>query len=500
MIKQVLLLLFLPLLQLTCCNTPTEPEDENGNINDEPPIEVNKEVDVTIDKSKTFQTIDGFGFFGAEHVWWGSEEDLFSRGWADKIIRDLGITIWRNEYFPPHADDVTQDADWEKQRPVVEGIAGAADRAGVDLKMIFSVWSPPADMKIAISEDGNHLPGSGGKERYINEPHSDGTKHGGTLSPEKYEEFGDWLADGVGLYEELGIDIHAISPQNEPMFEQVFNSCFYRVDWYAEMLENSMPVVRARYPDIKIFGSENMLEMEGGNDRRWFYHWELMNQQPAALDELDIWAVHGYADGVAPTEASRASRAWRNHYEDYAEPTGKKIWMTETSGFHNHWGMDQEQNGALDLGLAIHSALYHGNASAWVWWQGSELGDVENEFALMAGADNPGKKYYVSRQFYRFIRPGAVRVELDYDEQEGVFASAYYHEEMNTFTIVAINTNEEDNVGLNLMGDDLPANFKMHVTSANENSVDYGNFEISEVVLPQNSIVTLVQGNVFEHE
>ena len=54
----------------------------------------------------------------------------------------------------------------------------------------------------------------------------------------------------------------------------------------------------------------------------------------------------------------------------------------------------------------------NGNVAGWVWWQGSEnpgsTGGV-GEFALMNGL-NKGKKYYVSKQFYRYIRPGAVRV------------------------------------------------------------------------------------------
>ena len=312
-----------------------------------------------------------------------------------------------------------------------------------------------------------------------------------------YEEFGHWLADGIALYEELGIDIYAISPQNEPLFEQFYNSCFYRVDWYAEMLEQSMPVVRERYPDVKVFGSENMLEMEGLDDRRWFYHYHLMNRNPAALDELDIWSVHGYSDGVAPTETARASAAWRNHYEDYAEPSGKPTWMTETSGFEDRWLSETNQPGALDLGLAIHAALNFGNISAWVWWQGSQLNEL-GRYNLMQGEANPGKRYHVSKQFFRYIRPGAERVGLQYNDNDGVFATAYQHNEMDTFTIVAINTNSEP-VKIILEGGQLPSQFDQYVTTAGLNTGKTEGVNADEITLPALSIVTLVHGNVYEH-
>ena len=487
--RQMSKLLFVLFLLLSACNGSTQSNDHKNG--DQP-----NTVTLKIDRQITHQTIDGFGLFGARSVWWdGNRDHLFSEEWARMIIEDLGVTIWRNEYYPAATSNSPQDADWEKQRPVVEGLARAAENAGVDLRMIFSVWSPPEQLKIAVSEEGNHLPGSGGKDRFIEVPHPGGTKWGGTLNPEKYQDFGNWLADGIEHYEELGIELYAISPQNEPLFEQFYNSSYYRVDWYAEMLEHAMPVVRQRYPYIKVFGSENMLGMEGGADRQWFYHTELMRHQEA-LHQLDIWAVHGYVDGVNPTESSTAAQNWRNHYREFSETTGKPIWMTETSGYHDHWLTQGGQAGALDLGLAIHSALHHGNVSAWVWWQGSDAGTI-SEFNLMQTETNPSKRYYVSKQFYRYIRPGAERADVEYNDNEGVFATAFVHTEMDTFTIVAINTRNEP-VLLKLEGENLPGSYQKIVTSATLNAAAEGIVESRNIQLPAQSIVTLVNGNVFE--
>lgn len=484
MYKSVILFVLILSYTLVTCDSSTEP-DPSGQ-----PGEELRSITLNIDTQTTHQTIDGFGFFGARSVWWdGNENNLYNDEWAEKIIKDLGITIWRNEYYPPETLNSSQDADWEKQRPVVEGIARAAENAGVDLKMIFTVWSPPEDMKVAISDEEPWTD----RERLVGTPHSEGTKDGGALDPTMYEEFGHWLANGIQLYEDLGIDVYAISPQNEPFFSQFYNSCFYTPVWYAEMLEASIPIVMDRYPDVKIFGAEGMLSMEV---QPWFHHAGLMEpQHEKARDQLDIWAVHGYVDGVNPTETSEAAEYWQFHFEEYGIPTEKPVWMTETSGYHDHWLTQGEQAGAMDLGLAIHTALHYGNVSAWVWWQGSDAGTI-NEFNLMQGEET-SKRYYVSKQFYRYIRPGAVRLELNYDDSKGVFATAYRHDEMDTFTLVAINTNSEA-VSLQLEGDPLPQEYQSIITTASGNAADGGIIAADEIELPANSIVTLVHGTVYE--
>ena len=65
----------------------------------------------------------------------------------------------------------------------------------------------------------------------------------------------------------------------------------------------------------------------------------------------------------------------------------------------------EDRPGAFDLAQAIFAALYYGKVSAWLWWQGSENSGM-TEFSLMQGT-RVGKRYYASKQFYRYVRPGA---------------------------------------------------------------------------------------------
>jgi glucuronoarabinoxylan endo-1,4-beta-xylanase len=438
--------------------------------------------DVTINKSQRHQTIDGFGFFGAQNTWWSGSSSLWSDAWGDQVISDLGITIWRNEHYPPSDNLHQQDANWTKQSPVVQGLKRKADQYGVNLKFIFTVWSPPASMKVRVTDN----------VREIGVPHPFGTKSGGALDPTKYGEFAAWMGSGIENYRALGIEPYAVSPQNEPFFVHSFNSCWYKQEWYPEMLVGAMSILKANYPNVRVFGSEGMLEMEAAdNNWQWFYHKQILDSA-AARANIDILAVHGYSDGVAPTSGSTLGHLWQNHKQRFADPMGKKQWMTETSGYQDAWIASP---GAFALGLDIMSALNNGNVAGWVWWQGSEnpgsTGGI-GEFALMNGLVK-GKKYYVSKQFYRYIRPGAVRVGAT-SNNSNVFVSAYEHSTAGTHTIVVANTSTSTQT-ITLGGAGLPASFTIYRTSASENAADVGQYATgSSLSLPARSITTLQAG------
>lgn len=437
--------------------------------------------DVTINKSVQHQTIDGFGFFGAMDSWWSSPSTLWSDAWGDQIINDLGITIWRNEYYPPADQYSGQDADWAKQSPIVSALKAKADQYDVDLKFVFTVWSPPSSMKVAVSNN----------TRQIGTPHPYGTKQGGALDPTKYTQFANWLNDGIELYQDLGINVYAISPQNEPFFVQSYNSCWYKQEWYPEMLVNAIPMVKSAHPNVKIFGSENMLEIESAdNNWQWFYHKQILDNS-TAQNNLDILAVHGYSDGVAPTSGSTLAQLWTSSKQHFATPMGKRQWMTETSGYQDSWSADP---GAFSLALDIMSGLNYGDITAWIWWSGSNdpNSTTIGEFSLMNGL-NKGKKYYASKQYYRYIRPGAVRVDAA-STNSNVFVSAFQNTAQGTHTIVLINASSSTQ-NVTVGGANLPSSFTVFRTSSTDNCANVGTFSTgSSLSLPGRSIVTLQAG------
>ena len=113
----------------------------------------------------------------------------------------------------------------------------------------------------------------------------------------------------------------------------------------------------------------------------------------------------------------------------------------------------------------------------------------------MSGTET-GTKYAVSKHFYRYIRPGAVRV-MATTEQETIFITAYEHTENDTFTIILINSGDEDKMVF-IEGDNLPEAFIMYRTTAGEDNcslIGEENFgQDNAFNIPANSVVTLQAG------
>ena len=455
-----------------------------------PPLPVTTSVAISVDKAIKYQTIQGFGFFGGNDVWWANAANVWNEAWGEKVITDLGISMWRNEIIPPSTPTVIQDADWAKQKPVVEGLKAIAARNNVNLKFLATVWSPPADLKwTATLTWAGDLTATRG-------PGTVSTKNGGTLNPNKYPEYADWLKANIQLYKNSAIDLYALSLQNELMFSQTFNSCTYTSAWYNQLVNGVVPLVKASFPNVKIFGAENMLDMEG-KENNWpvFYHSGIKaNATTASL--IDILAVHGYSDGVAASSGSDLSKMWTNHATQFSTPMNKEAWMTETSGYVDTWETSAGKPGAINLAMDMHSGLFYGNMSAWVWWQGS--GGVSGpigEFELMKGM-NTGKKYAASKHFYRYIRPGAVRVKTTSDNAT-VFVTAYENIAKGTNTIVIINNGDAKLITLTGIG--IPVSFKMYRSSAvaGENCTFIGDVATGssdKISVPAKSIITLQAG------
>ena len=324
-------------------------------------------VTVNINTSKTYQTIDGFGFFGGMKVWWGDSNPrgFYTDEWLNKIIGDLGMTIWRNELYPNNPVGSTtstssQDANWAKQKVLVAAMKKKADDLGEPLKVILTVWSPPGEYKVTSSFGWIGDVGTRGTTPTNN------TKNGGTLNPLKYKEYAQWIIDGLNLYKAEGVDVFAISLQNEPWFSQTFNSCTYTNQWYVDLLKNCVPIIKGAFPNVKIFGSEAMLGTEADvvkSNYKLFYTSSIMKDS-SALKNIDVFAFHGYSNGVLATAIAQHKTLWESAYSNFSVPANKPLWMTETSGYTENWIANGSKPGALDLGIAIASSLKYGKSSA----------------------------------------------------------------------------------------------------------------------------------------
>jgi len=471
--------------------------------------------------------MEGFGFFGARAVWWSPmpffpnrELPLYAGGepitdleWIDFILLDLGITMWRNEIYPfvpVYSTTATnsQDSNWAVQKHFVKALNDRAVELGIDLRIILTVWSPPGEWKY-----NQHTRAYVGPMSPPPPPDGMAMREWNRLMPDHYVDFAHWLVSALEMYREIGVEVYAISPQNEPYFNQSFNSSFYTAAEFTQMLNVVAPIIYEYFPNVYVFGAEAMLGHEHSNA---IYGWNNLNMHfhrrilegatPEAMRNF-VFAHHGYYDGVYAQALEHHAILWaaeREMLNTHGQNSrdGHRLWMTETSGYSNEWLEDNPNRpGSLALAMAIQSALIYGDVSAWVWWQGSDIatGPHGAYYELMRPGVNLNK-VAASQHFYRYIRPGAVRIDAQLNEpSRNLMASAFVHEELDNTVIVLVN-NGEDIYELEIQGAD-GATFSSVITLGSPFYLLQGHYvsDGGSIHIPPHSVVTLVHGSYVEH-
>jgi hypothetical protein len=197
-----------------------------------------------------------------------------------------------------------------------------------------------------------------------------------------------------------------------------------------------------------------------------------------------VVAIHNYdADGASVGGAG--CDYWNNIYNwAQAGDTKYKTWMTETSGHADSW------DGAMTLAGNIFNALECGNASAWVFWSFS-VSEGSAVYGLVVG-NRPTSRYYVSKQYYKFIRPGAVRVDA---VSAGIPAIAFMDDNAKTVSVILLNNTTLPQT-IEIKGKGLPTEWEAYTTSNARNCEKGKNVgQDGLIVLPPRSLTTLVGDN-----
>ena len=171
--------------------------------------------------------------------------------------------------------------------------------------------------------------------------------------------------------------------------------------------------------------------------------------------------------------------------------------MTETSGNDPAWlhaNKDGAPDGALVMGTALHDGLVAGHLNAWVYWSFQD-GDHVSSYNLTARGDKNSKKYNAAKQYFRYIRPGAVRVAATPDTDD-LNVTAFLHEQQKTLTIVCVNSTEQPaNVSFAITASPKIASFKVFATTATENFAAASDAKVMDgkipSLIPAQSILTL---------
>jgi len=471
-----------------------------------PPAPAPKEVTaaVEVNAAQKFQTIDGFGT--ATYCYNKTDHEIYAKPEFQKlVVEDLGLSMIRFEIVPAHFKVVEKPEQISRNDflfdgkvegvpvnektgkplygptkgviPCLEFIA-ALRKLNPEIKVVPSVWSPPYWMKTKVGVSG------------------------GSLRPECYEHYARYLAEWVRFVKEkYGIELYALSPQNELEFVEPYNSCVYKPEEFAAIVKVIGQTFKKEGLNVKLFGPEDMTHY-GPRTVRFI---KAVEEDPAAKPLLNILATHGYSDGIQSTGSVQENADFWGLIKDY----GKPYWQTETGpgAADDRWndgGPDgtvtnaksgKLAEGALSsVGGRIHYALAYGQASAWLFWQVTEPKPSIHGLMVL---DKPGKRYYVAKQFWRYIRPGAVRIAAGPDGgDKGVCLTAYQHPRDKTVTVVLLNRSDDNVKATVALKTDIPvAAFDTFRTSLKEDCAAVGKTTIAGgkaiLTLPPRSVVTL---------
>ena len=322
-------------------------------------------------------------------------------------------------------------------------IKQAIEKAGGEISIFASPWSPPAFMK-----DNKSM------------------LKGGKLLPEYYQSWADYFTKFIKAYAEEGIPVWGITIQNEPLAVQSFESCNYTAEEERDFLKNYLGPA---------------MENHGLGDKKiiiWDHNRDFANH----------WADVIYSDSVAAKYAWGLGFHW---YETWtgSEPLfdniahvrenypGKNILFTEgcveefDSSKYFYWP------NAERYGRSMINDLNNGTCG-WTDWnilldENGGPNHVGNFCFAPVHADiKTGNliytpSYYYIGHFSKFIRPGARRVSA-VSNRSALLTTSFLNKNGKITTIV-----------MNQSGREIHYNL-------------YAGSKAAEVTIPPHAIQTLV--------
>ena len=386
----------------------------------------------TINTSKTYQTIRGFGGINLPE-WVGSD---MSSAQVQKAFGngddELGLTILRIY--------VSDDSNsWSRAVPT----ALAAQKLGATV--FATPWNPPASMRNTVNGGV-----AGGKYQ---------------LRKDKWADYAKHLNSYVKFMESKGVNLYSVSVQNEPD---------YAADWTYWSASDLASFIAQYGKQVTSGTKAKLMSPESFQYRKDIYNAILNNS--AAYNNTDLFGTHFYG-----TQRSQM---------DFPalENSGKEIWMTEVYVPNSEANSNERWPEAIKVSENIHNGLVVGNLNAYVWWY------IRRNYSPMNENGTISKRGYCMAQFSKFVRPGDVRVDATEQPATNVLVSAYKNNK-NQVTIVAVNNSDDGYAQQFSVGKNI-SDIDRWRTTSNENLAKTENLEYTGdsfwAQLPARSVSTFV--------
>jgi O-glycosyl hydrolase len=424
---------------------------------------------ITIDALHEYQAIDGFG---------GTECFLFPPASEySRLFDDLGVSILRFRMLryiestpdQPGNEPAENDNDdpnminWNRvdKRPfdTMAPLLKSAQSRGV--KLFGNISCPPPWMKTSNIADG---PGS--------------LKAG--YEDELIEFILIWLK---GMEKYHGVHIDYVNFQNEPNYQAPYPSCYVSSNQFVYLTKWLGARLKAEGITTKIIPPET------SNLKNFISYAKTICGEPDSKANAHLLTTHSY--NINFFKPDENNKKWESAYA-LASKCKKRLWLTEYCLDYNTKGTWEE---AISIVQHVHNALVYGQVSAWLYHElyrdpsGSPL-------ALIDKDRDPYQKFYTLKQYFRYVRPGAVRVKSESTNSD-ILATAFLHKKNDTITIVVINRlTFNQNVSFNLNNIKGLSNLKVIRTSSTENSSDLGQVPVLDnsltYTLPSKSITSFI--------
>jgi len=408
----------------------------------------------SVDFTATRQVIDGFGGSAA---WYYTPmaaarlDVLFGTQQPD----GLGLSLLRLRIAPATWNATAQTADTSAWTAELANGAGAQARGA---RVFASSWSPPASLKITNPDRSDPI-------------------WSGRLDPAQYGAYAQYLNAYVRYAATRGVDLYAISPQNEPDWDPAdYESCL----WNADELKAWIGTHGA----TAVAGTKTLLLAP-----------ESLNFSPATTEALltdtaaakNIAIIGGHLYGGVPQFSAEAASQ------------GKALWMTEhfldsvnKSDAKTSWSTSVDD--ALAIAREIHDGMTLGQYNAYVHWWLVNSSDAKPT-GLVDAANKPNHFGLGLKHFAYFVRPGFTRVDATAQPLDGVSLSAYGGANAKA-VIVLINDSTQDRALSVAVAGRSPAGWTPYRTTATMSFAKLATLPASgggfSITLPARSVTTLV--------
>lgn len=268
-------------------------------------------IKVTVSATRC-QTITGFGAAACD----GAMRPFANDTQPVKLLygtdSPIGLNIMRMEISPNFKGNITSaDVGWDTPYDWYGSVPSAKEAKKRGAIVFGTPWSPPGEYKT------NGTPQGGNSE-------SQGFKRG-ELRADCYEKFFPWLNTFLTYMKNVGVEVDAVSVQNEPDWWVDYSGCLYTPEQQLNLVKNYAHLLdREKFKGVRLISAEPL-----GFDPA--YSDMLMNDE-VARDQIDIVAGHIY--GHPPLGNLQKAATLAAKY-------GKEVWMTEHSSdnINNHDGL-----------------------------------------------------------------------------------------------------------------------------------------------------------------